>query len=198
MQLLSSLTAYVEAGVDEAGRGPLAGPVYAAAVILPSDVEIPGLDDSKKLSEKKRYELRPVIEAIASDFSVAYVDNATIDKINILNATYLAMHKALDGLKKIPEYILVDGNRFKPYKNIPFRCIVKGDGKFLSIAAASVLAKTYRDDFMNNIAKEFPQYGWEKNKGYGTKGHFQAIEKYGLTPYHRRSFLTKFLFKLDL
>ena len=198
MQLLSSLTAYVEAGVDEAGRGPLAGPVYAAAVILPSDVEIPGLDDSKKLSEKKRYELSPVIEAIASDFSVAYVDNATIDKINILNATYLAMHKALDGLKKIPEYILVDGNRFKPYKNIPFRCIVKGDGKFLSIAAASVLAKTYRDDFMNNIAKEFPQYGWEKNKGYGTKGHFQAIEKYGLTPYHRRSFLTKFLFKLDL
>jgi len=129
---------------------------------------------------------------------VAYVDNATIDKINILNATYLAMHKALDGLKKIPEYILVDGNRFKPYKNIPFRCIVKGDGKFLSIAAASVLAKTYRDDFMNNIAKEFPQYGWEKNKGYGTKEHFQAIEKYGLTPYHRRSFLTKFLFKLDL
>ncbi len=198
MPLLPSLTVYVEAGVDEAGRGPLAGPVYAAAVILPKDVNIEGLDDSKKLSEKKRYTLRPLIEEVALDFAVASVDNDVIDRINILNATYLAMHQVLDRLKVRPEYILVDGNRFKPYGNIPYQCVVKGDGKFLSIAAASILAKTYRDDFMNRISEEYPQYGWHKNKGYGTRMHFEAIEKFGITPYHRKSFLTKYLFRLDL
>jgi len=197
MHLFLSYTNFLEVGVDEAGRGPLAGPVFAAAVILPRK-NILELNDSKKLSEKKRYQLRNVIEEVAIDFCVASVDNEIIDKINILNATYLAMHKALDGLKIKPEFILVDGNRFKPYKNIPYKCIVKGDGRYLSIAAASVLAKTYRDDFMCKISEEFPCYGWKDNKGYGTKFHFNAIRKYGISPYHRKSFLTNFLYKLNI
>ena len=198
MGLLKSYSGVLEAGVDEAGRGPLAGPVVAAAVILPSDAEISGLNDSKKLGEKKRYELREQIEKIAVDFAVAFVYNEEIDKINILNATYKAMHLAISKLKNTPELLLIDGNRFKPYKKIEYKCIVKGDGKYCSIAAASILAKTYRDDYMIKLFKDFPAYKWDKNKGYGTKEHFAAIEKYGLTPYHRRSFLTKYLYRLDL
>ena len=197
MSLLPKYSAVIEAGVDEAGRGPLAGPVYAAAVILPEDFVIEGLDDSKKISEKKRYELRKIIEVQALDYAVASVSNEEIDKINILNATYKAMHLAISKLKTKPQHLIIDGNRFKPYRNIPFDCIVKGDGKYASIAAASILAKTYRDDFMIKIAKEFPQYGWETNKGYGTKKHIEAIEKYGITPYHRKSFLSKYIYKLD-
>ncbi|MCQ2065090.1 MAG: ribonuclease HII [Bacteroidaceae bacterium] len=178
----------IEAGCDEAGRGCLAGPVCAAAVILPPDFSNPLLNDSKQLTEKQRYGLRPVIEEQALAWAVSMVDNHEIDRINILKASITAMHRALDQLKLRPQHILVDGNRFIPYGDIPFTTIVKGDGKMMSIAAASVLAKTYRDDFMNRISCEFPQYGWLENKGYPTAAHREAIRQYGVTPYHRISF----------
>ncbi len=188
----------IEAGCDEAGRGCLAGPVFAAAVILPSDFRNEMLNDSKQLTEKKRYLLRDVIEREALAWAVGIVDNKEIDKINILNASILAMHRALDQLTVRPEYIIVDGNRWKPYqeltandnepKVVPATTIVKGDGKYLSIASASILAKTYRDDFMLRIHEEFPQYHWDKNKGYPAKVHREAIRQYGTTPYHRMSF----------
>lgn len=178
----------IEAGLDEAGRGCLAGPVFAAAVILPPDFCNPVLNDSKQLSEKQRYALRPIIEASAIAWAVGVADNMEIDKINILNASILAMHRAVDALKVRPEFLLVDGNRFKPYHDIPHKTIVKGDATMMSIAAASVLAKTYRDDFMNRIAEHYPQYDWLSNKGYPTAKHRAAIEKYGTTPYHRMSF----------
>ena len=178
----------VEAGCDEAGRGCLAGSVFAAAVILPPDYENELLNDSKQLSEKKRYLLRSMIEKDALAWAVGVVTAAEIDKINILNASILAMHRALDALSVRPEAIIVDGNRFKPYHDVPHTTIVKGDGKFLSIAAASILAKTYRDDYMKAIAEEFPQYDWRSNKGYPTKKHRAAIKEYGISPYHRKSF----------
>ena len=194
----------IEAGCDEAGRGCLAGPVFAAAVILPSDFQNEMLNDSKQLTEKKRYQLREVIEREALAWAVGVVDNKEIDQINILNASILAMHRALDQLKLRPQNIIVDGNRWKPYKEptandnvndndnkptvIPATTIVKGDGKYLSIAAASILAKTYRDDFMLRIHEEFPQYHWDKNKGYPAKVHREAIRQFGTTPYHRMSF----------
>ena len=177
-----------EAGVDEAGRGCYAGPVFAAAVILPKDFYHPLLNDSKKLSEKQRDILRPIIENESIAFGVASVDNNEIDQINILQASYKAMHLSIDQLKPKPDGLLIDGNRFKPYKKISHLCIVKGDGKFASIAAASILAKTYRDEYMNLIHKEFPEYGWDKNKGYGTAIHRKAIEQIGLSKYHRKSF----------
>lgn len=178
----------IEAGCDEAGRGCLAGPVYAAAVILPPDFSNPLLNDSKQLTEKQRYELRPIIEQSALAWAVGVADNREIDRINILKASITAMHRAVDQLVIRPEHLLVDGNRFYPYPGIPHTTIVKGDGKMMSIAAASVLAKTYRDDFMNRIAEEYPQYGWLENKGYPTAAHREAIRKYGTTPYHRMSF----------
>ena len=178
----------VEAGCDEAGRGCLAGPVFAAAVILPPDFENEMLNDSKQLTEKKRYQLREVIEREALAWAVGIVDNHEIDQINILNASILAMHRALDQLKLRPQNIIVDGNRWKPYRDVPATTIVKGDGKYLSIAAASILAKTYRDDFMLRIHEEFPQYHWDKNKGYPAKVHREAIRQFGTTPYHRMSF----------
>lgn len=178
----------IEAGCDEAGRGCLAGPVYAAAVILPSDFKNELLNDSKQLTEKQRYALRPIIEKEASAWAVGVVDNREIDQINILAASILAMHRAIDGLKLRPEHLIIDGNRFKPYHDIPYTTIVKGDGKMMSIAAASVLAKTYRDDFMNRISAEYPQYDWLSNKGYPTVKHRSAIKQYGTTPYHRLSF----------
>ena len=178
----------VEAGCDEAGRGCLAGSVFAAAVILPPDYENELLNDSKQLSEKKRYLLRSMIEKDALAGAVGVVTAAEIDKINILNASILAMHRALDALSLRPEAIIVDGNRFKPYHDVPHTTIVKGDGKYLSIAAASILAKTYRDDYMKAIAEEFPQYDWRSNKGYPTKKHRAAIKEYGISPYHRKSF----------
>lgn len=178
----------VEVGCDEAGRGCLAGSVYAAAVILPPDYENELLNDSKKLSAKKRYTLRAEIERDAVAWAVGVVTPEEIDKINILNASFLAMHRALDQLKVRPEAVIVDGNRFKPYQELPFTTIVKGDGKYLSIAAASILAKTYRDDYMQALAKEYPQYDWQSNMGYPTKKHRQAISKHGVTPYHRKSF----------
>lgn len=178
----------IEAGLDEAGRGCLAGPVFAAAVILPPDFCNTVLNDSKQLSEKQRYALRPIIEASAIAWAVGVADNLEIDRINILNASILAMHRAVDALKVRPEFLLVDGNRFKPYHDIPHKTIVKGDATMMSIAAASVLAKTYRDDFMNAIAEQYPQYDWLSNKGYPTAKHRAAIEKYGTTPYHRMSF----------
>ena len=178
----------VEAGCDEAGRGCLAGSVFAAAVILPPDYENELLNDSKQLSEKKRYLLRSMIEKDALAWAVGVVTAAEIDKINILNASILAMHRALDALSVRPEAIIVDGNRFKPYHDMPHTTIVKGDGKYLSIAAASILAKTYRDDYMKAIAEEFPQYDWRSNKGYPTKKHRAAIKEYGISPYHRKSF----------
>ncbi len=178
----------IEAGCDEAGRGCLAGPVFAAAVILPQDFENPLLNDSKQLTERQRYELRPIIQQQALAWAVGVVDNVEIDRINILKASILAMHKALDDLKRRPEFILVDGNRFYPYRDIPHTTVIKGDGKYLSIAAASVLAKTCRDDFMNRIAQEYPQYGWLENKGYPTAAHREAIREYGTTPYHRMTF----------
>lgn len=177
-----------EAGCDEAGRGCLAGPVFAAAVVFPPDITLPGLDDSKKLSEKKRYELRPLIEERAVAFGVGVVSADEIDHINILRASIKAMHLALDKLNLALQHIIVDGNKFTPYHDVPYDCVVKGDGKYLSIAAASVLAKTYRDDYMNKIAREFPQYLWSKNKGYPTAEHRRAIEKYGATIHHRKSF----------
>ena len=188
----------IEAGCDEAGRGCLAGPVFAAAVILPPDFENEVLNDSKQLTEKKRYQLREVIEHEALAWAVGIVDNQEIDRINILNASILAMHRALDQLKLRPQNIIVDGNRWKPYQEptandnepivVPATTIVKGDGKYLSIAAASILAKTYRDDFMLRIHEEFPQYHWDKNKGYPAKVHREAIRQFGTTPYHRLSF----------
>ena len=178
----------VEAGCDEAGRGCLAGSVYAAAVILPPDYENELLNDSKKLSAKKRYTLRAEIERDAVAWAVGVVTPEEIDKINILNASFLAMHRALDQLKVRPEAIIVDGNRFKPYQELPFTTIVKGDGKYLSIAAASILAKTYRDDYMHALAKEYPQYDWQSNMGYPTKKHRKAISEHGVTSYHRKSF----------
>jgi ribonuclease HII len=178
----------LEAGCDEAGRGCLAGPVFAAAVILPSDYKNTELDDSKKISEKKRYRLRETIERDALDWAIAMIDNQGIDKVNILNASISAMHLAVDNLRLKPELLLIDGNRFKPYHQISHKCIIKGDGLFLSIAAASILAKTFRDDFMDMLSQEFPQYGWNKNKGYPTLAHRQAIAKWGITPYHRLSF----------
>ena len=178
----------IEAGCDEAGRGCLAGPVFAAAVILPGNFKHKFLNDSKQLSEKLRYQLREEIQNKALSWAVAYTDNLEIDQVNILNASYLAMHRALEKLSLIPQHIIIDGNRFKPYKNIPYTCIVKGDSKYYSIAAASILAKTYRDDFMKNINNEFPDYDWDKNKGYPTIKHREAILKYGISSYHRKSF----------
>ena len=178
----------IEAGCDEAGRGCLAGPVYAAAVIMPPDFRNDILNDSKQLTEKKRYQLREIIEHEALAWAVGIVDNHEIDEINILRASILAMHRALDQLKVRPEEVIVDGNRFYRYRNLPHTTIVKGDGKYMSIAAASILAKTYRDDFMLKIHKEYPQYHWDKNKGYPAKVHREAIRQYGTTPYHRMSY----------
>ena len=178
----------IEAGCDEAGRGCLAGSVYAAAVILPSDYQNELLNDSKKLTAKKRYALREEIERDAIAWAVGIVTPEEIDKINILNASFLAMHRALDQLSVRPEAVIVDGNRFKPYQDLPSTTIVKGDGKYLSIAAASILAKTYRDDYMLSLAEEYPQYDWQSNMGYPTKKHRQAILEHGITPYHRKSY----------
>ncbi|MGJ1206349.1 ribonuclease HII [Sphingobacterium lactis] len=178
----------VEAGCDEAGRGCLAGPVFAAAVIFPVGYCNPILNDSKKLSEQKRMELRPIIEREALAYAVASVSAEEIDKINIHKASYLAMHKALDALNIKPGYLLIDGNKFIPYQQVPHTCIVKGDGKYLSIAAASILAKTYRDEYMAGIANDFPDYDWLKNKGYPTIKHRQAVIQLGLTPHHRKTF----------
>ena len=178
----------IEAGCDEAGRGCLAGSVYAAAVILPPDYQNELLNDSKQLTEKKRYELREIIKRDAVAWAVGIVTPEEIDKINILNASILAMHRALDQLQVRPEAVIVDGNRFKKYKDLSHTTIVKGDGKYLSIAAASILAKTYRDDYMNQLAEEYPQYDWRSNKGYPTKKHREAIKQFGITPYHRKSY----------
>ncbi|MBO7578321.1 MAG: ribonuclease HII [Prevotella sp.] len=187
----------IEAGCDEAGRGCLAGSVYAAAVIFPADYQNEALNDSKQLTDKRRHELREVIQRDALAWAVGIVTPEEIDKINILNASILAMHRALDQLKVRPEAIIVDGNRFKPYFTpapphhrtpIPHTTIVKGDAKYLSIAAASILAKTYRDDYMDKLAEEYPQYDWQRNKGYPTKKHREAIKLHGITPYHRKSF----------
>lgn len=178
----------IEAGCDEAGRGCLAGSVFAAAVILPPDFKNDDLNDSKQLSEKKRYALRPVIEREAIAWAVGIVTPEEIDKINILKASFLAMHRAIDQLAVKPEHLLIDGNRFTPYPDIAHTTVVKGDGKYLSIAAASILAKTYRDDYMDELAKEYPNYHWTENKGYPTKAHREAIRAVGITPYHRKTF----------
>ncbi len=178
----------LEAGCDEAGRGCLAGPVYAAAVILPPDFSHPLLNDSKQMTEKNRYLLRDVICREAVAYAVAPLDAQTIDEINILAASIQAMHKALDNLQTEPEFIIVDGNRFRPYHKIRYQTIVKGDAKYMSIAAASVLAKTYRDDYMRHIDAEYPMYNWRQNKGYPTADHRAAIARYGISPYHRRTF----------
>lgn len=178
----------IEAGCDEAGRGCLAGPVYAASVILPKNYKNKWLDDSKKLSDKDRYELRPEIEQKAITWAIGVVDNVEIDEINILKASFLAMHRAIDKLKQKPELLLIDGNRFTPYKKIPHQCIVKGDSKYLNIAAASILAKTYRDDYMKEQALVYPQYSWEQNMAYPTKKHREAIKQFGTTPLHRLTF----------
>ncbi len=178
----------MEAGCDEAGRGCLAGPVFAGAVILPPDFVSEALNDSKQLTEKQRYLLRGIIEKEALTYAVGMVSPEEIDEINILNASFLAMHRAIDQLQIIPEHLLIDGNRFKKYKEIPHTCVVKGDGKYLSIAAASVLAKTYRDDYMLRLHAEFNVYGWDKNKGYPTVTHREGIKEYGVSPYHRKSF----------
>ncbi len=178
----------IEAGCDEAGRGCLAGPVYASAVILPKNYKNKWLNDSKKLSDKDRYELRPEIEENAITWALGIVDHKEIDEINILNASFLAMHRSVDKLKTKPELLLIDGNRFKAYKKIPHQCIIKGDGKFLSIAAASILAKTYRDDHMQAMALKYPEYKWDSNMGYPTKKHREAIRTHGVTPIHRLTF----------
>ena len=178
----------IEAGCDEAGRGCLAGPVFAAAVILPPDFKSELLNDSKQMSEKNRYALRPLIEQEALAWGIGVVTAPEIDAINILKASFLAMHRAIEQLKVQPQALLIDGNRFTPYKEIPFTCMVKGDGRFLSIAAASILAKTYRDDYMLQLAEEYPSYGWQQNKGYPTRAHREAISKHGITPYHRKTF----------
>ncbi|MGM9745596.1 MAG: ribonuclease HII [Paludibacteraceae bacterium] len=178
----------IEAGCDEAGRGCLAGPVFAAAVILPDDFENPLLNDSKQLTERQRDQLRPIIEREAVAWAVAQVSPREIDEINILAASILAMHRAIDALAVVPQHLIIDGNRFKPYHDIPYHTIVKGDGKYLSIAAASVLAKTHRDEYMRRLADEFPQYDWQANKGYPTAKHRAAIAQYGTTPHHRLTF----------
>jgi len=192
MESISLLSTYqhemIEAGCDEAGRGCLAGPVFAAAVIFPADYCNPVLNDSKKLSEKKRMSLRPIIEREALAYAVATVSAEEIDKINIHKASYLAMHKALDMLRIKPGFLIIDGNKFIPYQEVPHACIVKGDGKYLSIAAASILAKTYRDEYMDQIALEYPEYDWLKNKGYPTVKHRETVIKLGLTPHHRKTF----------
>ena len=179
---------FTEAGCDEAGRGCLAGPVVAAAVILPNDFSNELLDDSKKLTEAKRRKLRPIIEKEALAYAVSFVYQEEIDKVNILNASFLAMHRAVEQLTKTPEMLLIDGNRFNPYPDIPHECIIKGDGKFLSIAAASILAKTYRDEYMEKIHADFPMYDWISNKGYPTKKHRRAILEHGECNHHRKSF----------
>jgi ribonuclease HII len=178
----------IEAGCDEAGRGCYAGPVFAAAVILPKDFYHPLLNDSKQLSAEERNELKPYIKAYALAYAVAMVDNDEIDRINILRASFKAMHLALDKLRKKPSLLLIDGNRFTPYKNLHHECIIKGDGIYASIAAASILAKTHRDAYMKQLHKEFPHYNWKSNKGYGTMEHRTAIQTHGLCKYHRRSF----------
>ncbi len=187
----------IEAGCDEAGRGCLAGSVFAAAVILPSNFKDELLNDSKKLNEKQRYLLRDLIEKKALSWAVAQVDQEEIDEINILNASFLAMHRAIEKLQITPESLLIDGPRFNPYKQIPFHCIIKGDGKYLSIAAASILAKTYRDDYMKKAHQQFPVYGWDRNKGYPTLAHKLAIQKHGLNPLHRKTFNYHLQLKLD-
>ena len=190
--LLSYLNAgLIEAGCDEAGRGPLAGPVFAAAVILPKDFHHPLLNDSKKMTEKARETLRPIIEKEATAWAVEMVSAEEIDTINILNASITGMQRAVRRLEVKPEYLLIDGNRFKPFDGYEYQCVVKGDAKFASIAAASVLAKTYRDEYMRKLAQEYPQYGWEKNMGYPTPAHVQAIIDHGYTPHHRKSFHLK-------
>ncbi len=178
----------LEAGCDEAGRGCLSGPVYAAAVILPKDFRNPILNDSKQLTDKQRKELRPIIEAEAIAWAVGIVSAVEIDEINILRASFLAMHRAIKKLEIIPEHLLIDGNRFTPFEKIPHTCIIEGDAKFKNIAAASILAKTYRDDYMDGLHEKFPEYNWIKNKGYGTKEHRAAILKFGITEHHRKSF----------
>lgn len=177
-----------EAGCDEAGRGCLAGSVYAGAVIFPPDYRNEELNDSKQLSERRRNELREIIKRDAVAWAVGVVEPDEIDRINILNASILAMHRALDALIVRPEAVIIDGNRFKPYRNLPYTTIVKGDGKYLSIAAASILAKTYRDDYMAELARQYPQYDWRSNKGYPTRKHREAIREFGITPFHRRSY----------
>ncbi|MGM9748102.1 MAG: ribonuclease HII [Candidatus Cryptobacteroides sp.] len=190
--LLNHLNAdLTEAGCDEAGRGPLAGPVFAAAVILPADFRHPLLNDSKKMTEKARNLLRPIIEKEAVAWAVEAVDAEEIDRINILKASVEGMCRAVRRLGVKPEFLLIDGNRFYGCDGIPYQCIVKGDGKYAPIAAASVLAKTWRDEYMRKIAKEYPEYGWDRNMGYPTKEHIEAVRRYGLTPYHRRSFHVK-------
>lgn len=189
MMLKNNYSRYVlEAGTDEAGRGCLSGPVVAAAVILPKNFEHPFLNDSKQLSEKQRKELRPFIEEHAITYGVCFVDEKEVDKINVLQASITGMQRSIEQLNPQPEFIIVDGNKFKPYKEVPHQTIVKGDAKYLSIAAASVLAKTYRDEFMEKIHQEFPVYNWRQNKGYPTKQHRNAIREFGLTKYHRKSF----------
>ena len=198
MLQLSLYPDLIEAGCDEAGRGCLAGPVFAAAVILPEGFACEELNDSKQLKEKERYALRPLIEAEAVAWAVGIVDHKEIDKINILNASFLAMQRAVALLTVRPQHLLIDGNRFRKYEDIPHTCVVKGDGKLLPIAAASVLAKTYRDNYMRELHEEYPAYGWNKNMGYPTKAHREAIKKHGVTPYHRLSFnLTEKQLKLE-
>ena len=179
---------FVEAGCDEAGRGCLAGPVFAAAVILPTDFYLEGLTDSKQLNHNQREKLRPIIEREAISWAVASVDHEEIDQINILNASFLAMHRAIEKLKIQPGYLAIDGNRFKAYLKIPHACIIKGDGKYLNIAAASILAKTHRDELMTNLGIDYPQYNWKKNKGYPTVAHRNAVIELGLSPFHRKTF----------
>ena len=187
--LLPYLEAHrIEAGCDEAGRGCLAGPVFAAAVILPETFQNELLNDSKQLTEKRRYALRPIIEQEALAWAVGFVTPEEIDRINILKASFLAMHRAVDQLKVRPQHLLIDGNRFTPYPEVPHTTIVKGDGTYMSIAAASILAKTYRDDYMNQLDEQFPVYHWKENKGYPTKAHREAIRQFGITPHHRKSF----------
>jgi ribonuclease HII len=188
----------LEAGVDEAGRGCLAGPVFAAAVILPKRFRNKGLNDSKQLNEETRVKLRELIEKEAVCFAVARIDEQEIDRINILKASIKAMHLAIGELTTEPQLLLVDGNRFYPFRQVRHKCIVKGDGLYQNIAAASILAKTYRDDFMNKAHIEFPNYHWDRNKGYGTKAHVEAIEKFGYTPMHRKSFVVKSLHQMNL
>ncbi|MEM6320104.1 MAG: ribonuclease HII [Bacteroidota bacterium] len=178
----------VEAGCDEAGRGCLAGPVFASAVILPQDFYHPSLNDSKKLNERQRELLRPIIEREAIAWAIGSYSPQEIDEVNILNASFLSMHRAITALKTVPTSLLIDGNRFQPYLSIPHHCIIKGDGKYLSIAAASILAKTYRDDFMKKLDEQYPEYGWKQNKGYPTKAHRAAIKEFGVTGHHRLSF----------
>ena len=178
----------IEAGCDEAGRGCLSGPVFAAAVILPADFFCEALTDSKQLTEKQRYALRPIIEKEAIDWKIGIVSPQEIDEINILNASFLAMHRAISALKIRPQHLIIDGNRFKKYEDVPHQCIVKGDGKYLSIAAASILAKTYRDDYMAKLHLDFPHYDWLQNKGYPTKKHRACIQEFGVSPHHRVTF----------